>query len=77
MSEGLPLQPQDCLELVYCTGRIIREDKREAINHNLPSILVRLKIDSQLFKFILCINFFRSLDLIYISSLVLSLRKSI
>ena len=45
MPEGLPFQFKDYLELVDWTGRIIREDKRGAIDSHLPPILDRLNID--------------------------------
>ena len=45
MPEGLPFQFKDYLELVDRTGRIIREDKRGAIDSHLPPILDRLNID--------------------------------
>ena len=35
----------DYIDLVDWTGRIIRDDKRGAINSNLPPILERLNID--------------------------------
>ncbi len=43
---GIPFKLIDYLELVDWTGRIIREDKRGAIQSNLPSILKRIQIDS-------------------------------
>jgi len=43
---GLPFLLNDYLELVDWTGRILREDKRGAINNNLPSILERLEFNS-------------------------------
>ena len=45
MPHGLPFRLTDYLELVDWTGRILREDKRGAINHALPPILDRLQID--------------------------------
>ena len=42
---GIPFRLIDYLELVDWTGRIIREGKRGAIQHNLPPILKRLEID--------------------------------
>ena len=45
MPEGLPFHLMDYLELVDWTGRIIREDKRGAIDNHLPPILDRLNIE--------------------------------
>ena len=45
MPEGLPFNLKDYLELVDWTGRIIREDKRGAIDNHLPPILDRLNIE--------------------------------
>lgn len=42
--EGLHFRLEDYLDLVDWTGRIIRDDKRGAINENLPPILQRLSI---------------------------------
>ena len=42
--KGLPFRLTDYLELVDWTGRILREDKRGAIDDNLPPILERLNI---------------------------------
>ncbi|WP_323055069.1 transposase [Microbulbifer thermotolerans] len=42
---GLPFQLQDYLELVDWSGRCLREDKRGAIDEQLPPILDRLQID--------------------------------
>lgn len=39
---GLPFLLTDYLELIDWTGRILRDDKRGAINSNLPPILERL-----------------------------------
>ncbi|MFC6977901.1 transposase [Microbulbifer taiwanensis] len=47
MSAGLPFRPQDYLELVAWSGRILREGKRGAIDEQLPPILDRLQIDPQ------------------------------
>ena len=47
MPKGLPFRLTDYLELVDWTGRIIREDKRGAIDGNLPPILERLNIEPQ------------------------------
>ena len=43
-STTLPFHFADYFELVDWSGRIIREGKRGAINHNLPPILERLNI---------------------------------
>ena len=45
MPAGLPFRLADYLELVDWTGRQIREDKRGAIDSDLPTILERLDID--------------------------------
>ena len=45
MPKGLPFRLTDYLALVDWTGRIIREDKRGAIDANLPPMLERLKIE--------------------------------
>ncbi|WP_323053887.1 hypothetical protein [Microbulbifer thermotolerans] len=45
MPIGLPFQLQDYLELVDWSGRCLREDKRGAIDEQLPPILERLQID--------------------------------
>ena len=45
MPEGLPFRLTDYLDLVGWTGRQIREDKRGAIDDELPNILQRLEID--------------------------------
>ena len=45
MPKGLPYRLSDYLELVDCSGRIIREDKRGHIPAELPDILQRLKLD--------------------------------
>lgn len=45
MLRGLPFRLSDYLELVDWTGRIIRQDKRGAVDQNLPPILQRLQID--------------------------------
>lgn len=44
MSQGLPFKLQDYIELLEWTGRIIRENKRGAIDADLPPILDRLDI---------------------------------
>lgn len=43
--KGLPFRLTDYLELVDWTGRILREDKRGAIDETLPPILERLNIE--------------------------------
>jgi hypothetical protein len=45
MPKGLPFRLSDYLELVDWTGRILRDDKRGAIDENLPPILERLQVD--------------------------------
>ncbi len=45
MPLGLPFRLTDYLELVDWTGRQIREDKRGAIQDNLPPLLKRLQMD--------------------------------
>ena len=47
MPKGLPFHIKDYIELVDWTGRIIRQDKRGAIDNNLPPILERLDIEPQ------------------------------
>ena len=47
MPDGLPFRLVDYLELVDWTGRQIREDKRGAIDEDLPCILTRLDIDEE------------------------------
>jgi len=44
MPEGLPCRLSDYLELVDWTGRIVRDDKRGAMDKNLPPLLTRLNI---------------------------------
>ena len=44
---GLPFRLDDYLELVDWTGRQLRDDKRGAIDANLPPILERLAIEPQ------------------------------
>jgi REP element-mobilizing transposase RayT len=45
MPKGLPFRLEDYLELVDWTGRLLRDDKRGAINGNLPPILERLQVE--------------------------------
>ena len=47
MPKGLPFRLTDYIELVEWTGRIIREDKRGAIDASLPPILERLNIEAK------------------------------
>lgn len=47
MLDGLPFELSNYLELVDMTGRIIRADKRGAINTSLLPILQRLNISSE------------------------------
>jgi REP element-mobilizing transposase RayT len=42
---SLPMRFEDYLQLVDWTGRVARSDKNSAIDANLPSILMRLRID--------------------------------
>lgn len=44
MPQGLPFHLNDYIQLVDWTGRILREDKRGAIDSRLPPILDRLNI---------------------------------
>ena len=44
LSEGIPFARQDYFELVDWTGRTLREDKRGAIDSQLPPLLQRLGI---------------------------------
>ncbi len=46
MPKGLPFRLSDYLELVDWTGRILREDKRGAIDKQQPAILERLHIEN-------------------------------
>jgi REP element-mobilizing transposase RayT len=46
-ANGLPFLLKDYVELVDWTGRIIRKDKRGAINPNYPPILERLSLDQE------------------------------
>ena len=52
MPSGLPFKPQDYVELVDWSGRIIREGKRGAIAANLPPVLDRLDIEPQHWLFL-------------------------
>ena len=45
MPKGLPFHLSDYLELVDCSGRIMREDKKGQISDDLPAILQRLELD--------------------------------
>lgn len=47
MPEGLPFRLTDYISLVDWTGRIVRKDKRGAIDDRLPPILERLHQDKQ------------------------------
>ena len=47
LPDGLPFRLTDYLELVDWTGRIIRDDKRGAIDVSTPAILERLDIDTE------------------------------
>ena len=47
LSYGIPYSQQDYFELVDWTGRVIRSDKRGAIDDQLPPILKRLGIESE------------------------------
>ena len=44
MTKGLPFELKSYLELVELTGRIMREDKRGAIQSDTPHLLIRLSI---------------------------------
>ena len=46
MPDGLPCRLSDYLELVDWTGRIVRADKRGAIDKDIPPILTRLSISA-------------------------------
>ena len=50
--KGLPFRLIDYLELVDWTGRILREDKRGAIDTTLPPILKRLSIEPRHWLFL-------------------------
>ena len=47
LSEGIPFTRQDYFDLVDWTGRTLREDKRGAIDSQLPPILQRLGIQPE------------------------------
>ena len=47
MPQGLPFKLSEYLELLDWTGRIIRDDKRESIPANTPTILSRLSIETK------------------------------
>lgn len=47
MPKGLPFRLTDYIELVEWTGRILRDDKRGAIDALLPPILERLNIEAR------------------------------
>ena len=47
---GIPFRLKDYLELVDWTGRIIRDDKRGAIESDLPPIIQRLNLDTDAWK---------------------------
>jgi REP element-mobilizing transposase RayT len=48
--DAIPLRLRDYLELVDWTGRVIRADKRGAIDARLPPILQRLNIDEEAWR---------------------------
>ena len=52
MPKGLPFRLTDYLELVDWTGRILREDKRGAIDAAFPPILERLNIEAKHWLFL-------------------------
>ena len=47
LTDQIPYSYHEYLHLVDWTGRVLREDKRGAIDNNLPPILIRLGIDPQ------------------------------
>ena len=49
-STGIPFKLDDYVELVDWSGRIIRDDKRGAINSNLPPIIERLGLEADHWK---------------------------
>ena len=50
--KGLPFRLTDYLALVDWSGRLLREDKRGAINAKLPPLLVRLDIDARQWRYL-------------------------
>ncbi len=50
MPEGLPFKLKDYLDLVDWSGKIVRDDKRGAIDHLQPPILERLAIEPKQWK---------------------------
>lgn len=50
MPDGLPFELRDYLRLVDWTGRIVRDDKRGVMDHNLPPLLERLSITHNQWK---------------------------
>jgi len=58
MPKGLPFRLTDYIELVDISGRIIREDKRGAIDPQLSPILERLNIETRHWQYL--INNFES-----------------
>jgi len=50
--KGLPFRLTDYLELLDWTGRILRENKRGAIDVNLPPILEYLQIEPKQWLFL-------------------------
>jgi hypothetical protein len=53
MPEGLPFRLEDYFSLVDIRGRVIREDKRSAIEAMYPPILVRLGIDASMWSLLI------------------------
>ncbi len=49
-AQGLPFLLNDYLQLADWTGKLIREDKRGAIDESLPPILERLALDKEAWK---------------------------
>ena len=47
LQTGIRFSYRDYLELVDCTGRIVRNDKRGLIDKDLPPILTRLNVSPQ------------------------------
>ena len=52
--QGIPYALIDYLELVDWTGRVMRDDKRGAINAGLPSLLSTLGLDSETWLELAC-----------------------